>query len=71
MPKKKILLLTTGGTIASHKTEYGLAPGAYRGRNLGFPSLHEQYLSSGGQESLQYRQHQYDQRPLDADRRSH
>ena len=26
MPKKKILLLTTGGTIASHKTEYGLAP---------------------------------------------
>ena len=28
-------------------------------------------LSSGGQESLQYRQHQYDQRPLDADRRSH
>ena len=37
----------------------------------GFPSIHEQYLSSGGQESLQYRQHQYDQRPLDADRRSH
>lgn len=26
MTKKKILLLTTGGTIASHKTEHGLAP---------------------------------------------
>nr|WP_308623784.1 asparaginase [uncultured Eisenbergiella sp.] len=26
MAKKKIMLLTTGGTIASHKTEHGLAP---------------------------------------------
>ncbi len=70
MPKKKILLLTTGGTIAS-TNRIRACPGAYRGRNPGFPSLHEQYLPSGGQESLQYRQHQYDQRPLDADRRSH
>ena len=26
MPMKKILLLSTGGTIASRKTEQGLAP---------------------------------------------
>ena len=31
--KKKILLLTTGGTIASHNTEKGLVP-RLSGRNV-------------------------------------
>jgi len=69
MPKKKILLLTTGGTIASHKTEYGLAPALTAEEILDFlPSMSSIcHLEARNQ----YRQHQYDQRPLDADRRSH
>lgn len=65
---KNILMIATGGTIASKEGDLGLTP-AVTGEELAASVPYQRYLSSGNTSAYEYRQHEHAPAPVADDPR--